>query len=45
MEVEGAAPHPSPPGLQPELRAKLRFAVLVFAAEVGRKTEKKLNDE
>jgi len=31
--------------LQPELRAKLRFAVLLFAAEVGRKTEKRLNDE
>lgn len=43
--MDGALPPPPPPGLQPELRAKLRFAVLVFAAEVGRKTEKKLNDE
>jgi len=40
----GAAPPPQP-GLQPGRRAKLRFAVLLFAAEVGRKTEKRLNDE
>lgn len=40
----GAASPPQP-GLQPGRRAKLRFAVLLFAAEVGRKTEKRLNDE
>lgn len=35
----------TPPGLQPGLHAKLRFAVLLFAAEGGRKSEKRLNDE
>lgn len=35
----------TPPGLQPGLRAKLRFAVLLFAAEGGRKSEKRLGDE
>jgi len=29
----------------PGRRAKLRFAVLLFAAEGGRKSEKRLNDE
>lgn len=35
----------TPPGLHPGLRAKLRFAVLLFAAEGGRKSEKRSNDE
>lgn len=40
------APRPAPsPGLQPGRRAKLRFAVLLFAAEGGRKSEKRLNNE
>lgn len=45
IEMDGALPPPPPPGLQPGLRAKLRFAVLLFAAEGGRKSEKRLNDE
>lgn len=35
--MDGALPPPPPPGLQPGLRAKLRFAVLLFAAEGDRK--------
>lgn len=37
MEMDGALPPSPPPGLQPGLRAKLRFAVLLFAAEGGGK--------
>ena len=44
-ERNGASRPAPPPGLQPGLRAKLRFAVLLFAAEGGRKSEKMLNDE
>lgn len=43
--MDGALPLHPRPGLQPGLRAKLRFAVLLFAAEGGGKSEKRLNDE